>query len=136
MSSLGMGEVVSLIAEWKRISGKKSVSIDKSKYTEAQLKVLEQHQKSFSRKTKVLDLFEFQKDWKEFDSFPNFGFFVTAFTQFEKHGHYPHEGSLDSQPNRTIEILNLLTSLRREEEEQEMKKNNVAKQVHNRRNGS
>lgn len=110
-----------IIATFKKSLNPSKNKIDRSRYTEAQLKALDQ-QLEKSSPTIILETFSFKKPFEEFEDFPNFGFYATAFKGFDQHGTFPHEGPLDNQPNRTMEVLNLLSALRAEEETNESKK--------------
>lgn len=49
-------------------------------------------------------------------TFDNFNYVVTMYDAFHRHGVLPYSGSLSEQPNKIIEIFNVLDALRAERE--------------------
>lgn len=46
-----------------------------------------------------------------------FNFVIAAFDIYDKHGVLPYPGSLSEQPNKIIEIFNVLSSLKQERDQ-------------------
>ncbi len=122
MSSLSALEMIQIIASWKRRSSPAKRQIDRTRYSEEQLKAFDEHVRANFQPVTVLGVFTFKVDWERFDEFPCFHFYMEAFRDFEARRVYPHAGSLDSQPARTVEILKLIEALSAEDRAKEIRK--------------
>jgi hypothetical protein len=49
--------------------------------------------------------------------FDQFGFVATLFNQFDQHGTLPYAGSLTDQPNKIIEVFNVIRALNTEQQD-------------------
>ena len=115
MSELSAEEMIQIIATWKGRGRPAGKTIDRSQYSEEQLRAFDEHIKEKFQPVKVLGLFVFTVPWDHFPEFPCFHFYREAYWDYEARRVYPHEGALDSQLARTVEILKLIGALVEEE---------------------
>lgn len=117
MSTLSFREYVSIVASthlvYKNEPDKKE--IDRSRYSPEQLKVLEETLKLESRgasvDNKILNL-RFSEPLKKFaDQVYNFDYFLTLYMSYKNHGLLPFEGSHADQPNKIIEVFNIINAV-------------------------
>jgi hypothetical protein len=123
ISTLSYKEYIELVAAtvygFKNEPEKK---IDRSRYTEAQLKALEASVKTKIVEHKILNL-KFTRDLIEFSkNVYNFEYLMTLYSSFKQHGTLPYQGSLSDQPNKIIEVFNVIGSVVTELQIQEQKK--------------
>ena len=119
ISGLTGFEYISLIGHYHKVLTKEEVDPRRLQrgYTEEQLKALKSSVKGKTSEFISLDV-HFKCDLSRFDV-DYFNYAMVSFDVYDRHGVLPYNGSLSDQPNKIIEIFNVLGSLKNEREKKQ-----------------
>ena len=126
LSSLSTFEYAQIVGNYKTIDSKdKELEYRERGYSEQQIKLLKKQ-----NKINVFSALDLQFTNVDKVTYPLFGFIITSFMAYNKHGILPFDGPLANQPSKIIEVFEVLEALQIEKETQlrrEMEKKNNGK---------
>ena len=122
MSSLSHWEYVSLVGNYLRVRDGNTVdpTLYDRGYTESQIKAMEERLKVSISSAKGANL-SFSCNLDNFE-YNQFDFVITTYRAYRDNGILPFSGPLADQPNKMIEIFNIVDQLKYEVEEREQRK--------------
>lgn len=115
ISSLSYAELISVIATFHSSSQKEEPDFVGRGYSEQAIAAMRNAKNKGSTEVRTLN-FKFTKPVKYFPC-SNYDYLTTLFVPFQKHGVLPFRGALSEQPNKIIEIFNVMKALINESDE-------------------
>jgi hypothetical protein len=116
LSALSLAEYINIVGHYNKITLKKEIDprLLQRGFTQEQLKAVRDSMEKLPSEIISLNL-HFKTNLEKFRS-EEFNYLVTLYDAYHRHGVLPYSGSLSEQPNKIIEIFNVLDSLRQERE--------------------